>query len=863
MTTETTQPRRTAPAARGARRRRGLRPYQAKSVRAVTAALAEDGSGQVHMACGTGKTLVYLRTAERLVPGAGLVVVLVPTIALVAQSLADCRADADLPFAGLAVCSDDTVADAPVHLADLGLRATTDPDVVTEWLTTQLAGDQASRRYVFATYHSAGVVAEALHTLGLHADLLVCDEAHHLTGVVEAETRKVMEPGFLPARRRLFLTATPRDDLRSDAVLQMYGMDDEALFGPVLASFPFDQAIAGGWLKDYRIAVIGVTEDEARALLAEQDVDYVDTVDAVSLRTLATQLAVAQARRRFGVRRVISFHYRVADALEFSRTFPRTLDRLEPELRPAGRGQFAAVHSAHTTEQRESLLDHLRHPPEDGWSVVANARLLSEGVNIPAVDAVAFGHPKKSAVDIVQAVGRALRGRAGHEQDSDDGGGDMATLIVPIVVPAASDTEEITDLDPREYATLWEILRALRAHDERFGIELDHTRQETHTGQYELPERISVYLPPGTADHVLDQLTLLTVRQSTSPWMEGLGAAKRYHARHGDLLVGRHHVDEHGFRLGQWIGNQRAHAETLSPTRRAALDELGMVWNALEAQWDAMFTIAATYHRTHGHLRVKAPAVIDGENLGAWLSTQRHAHTHGRLSRERTARLDSLGMWWGAFAAGLEACDRYRARYGDLDAVTSYVDDQGYPLGAWLATQRVRNNGSRKPLPQQQCAELDARGMIWSKQQPGRALTEDEQATLIGVRAHGSSVELTDLIVRLVEDGVVQRQIAAALGVTPSTIRNRLRTRAEGHAHYRSQQAWYLATRRQSYAALAAAHPEQHRELYEAEPAGPSRGERASDALGTHHPAELARLLQQIRAANPFADQSAPDTRSG
>uniref|UniRef100_UPI003F4914BD helicase associated domain-containing protein n=1 Tax=Amycolatopsis sp. CA-096443 TaxID=3239919 RepID=UPI003F4914BD len=817
---------------------RVLRPYQATIASDAVEHLAPGGRGQIHMATGTGKTLVCQRVAERAAPGEALIVVLAPTIALVAQLLADWRHDAVLAFAGFAVCSDDTVVDAPVHLSDLEIASSTDPAVVAAWLT----GTAGQRRCLFGTYASAAVIADALHALDLTADMLICDEGHHLTGRADAETRRVVEPGFLPAARRLVATATARDDLRTAGVVAMYGMDDESLFGPVLGRFPLHEGIEGGWLKDYRLAVVGVTEAEARALLAADDVDYVDTRDALPLRTLAAQIAVASARRRFGIRRVISFHHRVSDAQEFARTLPRTLSRMDAARRPDGHGVFAAVHAGHDIGTRNRILDNLRHPPPEGWAVVSNARVLSEGVNIPAVDAIAFAHPKKSAVDIVQAVGRALR-------LSDADGEERATLVVPIVVPSSQD--EVTDLDPGEYQVLWDIVRALRSHDEQLGIELDHTRTQRRPSDYELPGRISVFLPPGTADHVLAQLTVLTVRQTTSPWMDVYGAAQRYHAEYGDLLVPGDYVDPDDVRLGAWIARQRRSLASLSPRRRALLDELGMVWDVRDARWMQWYAVAKAVYDQTGELRIPHGATVDGVNLGAWLSVQRHARNRGRLSRERIALLDAIGMWWGAFGAGLAACDRYRDRFGHLDVVTSYVDDSGYPLGTWLAGFRT------KParLTAKQRAALDARGMIWSRATRSRALTAAEKAALVRERDQGSSAGLNRLIIDLVGSGAVQRQIAATLGVSPSSIRNRLKTRdPRANSAFRTRKAWYLATRRQAYAELGAAHPNEDERLYTLETPGPSMRERSRDKLRGIYPAEFDKILADVRERNPFAE---------
>jgi hypothetical protein len=181
--------------------------------------------------------------------------------------------------------------------------------------------------------------------------------------------------------------------------------------------------------------------------------------------------------------------------------------------------------------------------------------------------------------------------------------------------------------------------------------------------------------------------------------------------------------------------------------------------------------------------------------------------------------------------------------------ITSYVDDTGCPLGTWLAGFRT----APLRLTDEQRAALDTRGMIWSKATPSRTLTEAEKAALVHERDQGNSAGLNQLIIDLVQTGVVQRQIAATLGVSPSAIRNRLKTRdPQANNAHRTRQAWYLATRRQAYAELGAAHPDEDERLYELETPGPRMRERSRDKLRTIYPAEFDKILADVREQDPF-----------
>ncbi|WP_406011722.1 Helicase associated domain protein [Streptomyces sp. NBC_00984] len=345
------------------------------------------------------------------------------------------------------------------------------------------------------------------------------------------------------------------------------GWSREAGAIPVLYDYPFGRGIAEGYLTDYRLYVVGIRESEARALFTDPDREYVEGPGAPSLQTLVAQAALIRAAQHHGVRRAVTFHHRVADAAEFARTLPAAVRRLAPRL-PVP--DTAHVHGGMDHGLRDKIFGSLRNPHPGTWSTISNARCLGEGTDIPAIDAVLFAHPKTSGVDIVRAVGRALRPHLDAPGES--------TETVPITVP--EEDGEIGDLDAGAYTTLWQIVRALRAHDEPLGIALDTSRAHLHsTDDPSLPAKITVELPAGTADRLLAQVRLLMVRQVTSPWWEGYGHATTYREQHDDLDIPADHVTDNGHRLGQWIRNARHHLRRgwMSADRITALDRLGMI----------------------------------------------------------------------------------------------------------------------------------------------------------------------------------------------------------------------------------------------------------------------------------------------
>lgn len=820
-----------------------LRPYQGEAVEAIARGLAGGGRGQLHAACGSGKTLMSIVAAGRLVPSSGLLVVLTPSLSLVAQTVTAWRLRGKID-AVLAVCSDDTVIDGAGHLEDIDAHVTTSDGEIATWL-----GAQRGRRLIVGTYASAHRLAKAMTATGATADLLVLDEAHHLAGRIEDATRRVLADSFLPAQRRLFMTATPRiDEVRGQSILGTVSMSDTEVFGPVLYEYSWARAIREGFLDDYRVVIIGVTRAQLVQVLSDERL-LVDGPGAPDLRVLAGQTVIAQAAMQYGLRRVIVFSNRLDAAAEFTRTLPRTLDRLPAGIRPEG-----AVHSERVSgdmghQRREKALASLRTPPggPDGWTVLSNVRCLSEGVDVPAVDAVAFTHPKTSQVDIVQAVGRAVR-QSGGEQS-------IATIIVPIVVPDS--VEEIGDLEPGDFRVLWQVLRAMRAHDETLGIELDTRAMHAPSSDPQLPSRITVELPPGTSDDVLAGIKALTIKQTTSAWWTGFGHARTYAETHGDLDVPSSYVTADGFALGRWVINARQHRRKgwLRPVRiaaldglgmvwdttqqswsrfleemrayrqefghvnvpqkyvspsgyalgakvnvtrtrsaqapaavRAALDDLGMVWDTRALVWQRLFTACVDYVIEYGHLNVKKGyKTQDGYALGARLARYRKKWQEGIIDPSELASLRELG-WkpeedtspWGTF---LQACDRYVALHGSLAEIRrDYVDKEGYALGSAIMYYRSLKKGTRKSngrmatLSPERERALEERGMAWESvwaATPARDVTPVEAEKIAALPLS----ELGSEIIRLVEEEkVTQSSIAKALGMHRSQLNHKIQS---------------------------------------------------------------------------------------
>lgn len=688
-----------------------LRAYQAEAVEALAAELARGGRAQARMACGTGKTLVAASVAARLA-GGGITVVLVPSIALVAQMLREWGAGCPVDRA-LAVCSDQTTGGGGVSRADMRAPVSTDPEFIAKWVT-----DTAGRALIGGTYDSAARIADGLRLAGQEAELAVCDEAHHLAGAAGKVTAAALRPGFLPARRFLFLTATPRivTGAGGDGGLAVASMDDEALFGRVAFAYPAGKAISDGWLKDYRLVVAAMSDAGAAALLAEGGA--LEGEGGAPLRMAAAQAALGMAVAELGLRRCVAFLPTVAQARLFARTLPVTLGMLPAGRRPPGPVSAGFVHGEMSAAQREIALGRLRRPPEGGWSVVANARCLTEGVDIPDIDSVLFAAPKDCVTDIVQAAGRPLRLSA-------EAG--TAAIIVPAVLP--DDGAQARDGGAGPWENVVRVVRALAAHDDRLAASLTAVRAARPTRSPgagpQLPPAICLQAPPGTSARILDALSVRIIDATTSPWWEWLALLREYQREHGHADVPERYQAPGGRQLGHWLARQRQAIDcgTLTGEQAAALEGLGVTRSPYDAAWERGLAQATAYHAAHGHLNVPFSWASDeGFPLGYWLGTNRKKIQAGTLDPGRAAKLEALGFRTqtraqAAFRRGLDHLDAYIAIHGHARVPVIYTAPDGYRLGYWISSKRT----VRHTLSAADKAALDDRGMIWDARAAGIA----------------------------------------------------------------------------------------------------------------------------------------------
>ncbi|WP_455474838.1 DEAD/DEAH box helicase [Bartonella sp. B30(2025)] len=468
-----------------------LRPHQLEALHCVRAGLAEADRGKLIMACGTGKTFTSLKIAEDLAGKGKFVLFLVPSLALMSQTVREWTTDAEIRLRSFAVCSDTQVGKrrknthdiAEIDIFDLAFPATTDAAKLSERVKGGVADEMT---VVFATYQSIQVIADAQKYYGFPTfDLIICDEAHRTTGATltgedESNFVKVHSNDVICAKKRLYMTATPRifgDNAKSRANetnVVLASMDDEKLFGKTLFYRGFSWAVQNGLLTDYKVIVLAMDEKLVSSAVQNRlsDIDSELVLDDATkivgcYKALTKQDVKADVGTDlYPMHRVLAFCKDIRSSKlvrdEFSAVIKEYLDYTNKEETEKGsclECEVKHVDGTFNVKDRGALLDWLKADIDNNvCRILTNARCLSEGVDVPALDAIIFFNPRKSQIDVVQAVGRVMRRFEGKK---------MGYVILPIGISSDIPVEQTLN-NNEKYRVVWQILNALRAHDDRF-----------------------------------------------------------------------------------------------------------------------------------------------------------------------------------------------------------------------------------------------------------------------------------------------------------------------------------------------------------------------------------------------------------
>ena len=492
------------------------REHQLRAMSAAHEYFATHDRGKLIMACGTGKTYTALKIAEEMLPDKGLVLFLVPSISLLGQTLNAWCTDAAKPIKGICICSDAKASrkikkdfdDTQDSAVDLAVPATTNPKSIAKQLKAYRSHDGLT--VVFSTYQSIEAIKAAQdetlkETDGSYGkfDLIVCDEAHRTTGVKlsdsdESNFTKIHDADYIKGNKRLYMTATPRlygssakiKASEKDAIL--CSMDDEKLYGDEFFRVNFSYAVEHGLLTDYKVLVLTVNEDDLPGEVLKDikdpnntELNFDDTSKLIGVINGLSKIIRGDNRVTWDndpgvMQRAIAFCSYIGNAaspgtsVNTSMVLPKICEKYRDSIDPEEREHVVEVSARHidgsmNSQERNAQLAWLADDQiaENECRVLTNVRCLSEGIDVPALDAVLFLSSRNSQVDVVQSVGRVMRnfrkGRPGEKK--------YGYIIIPIVVP--SDVKPEDALDNNVYfSTVWNILNALRSHDDHFNAEV-------------------------------------------------------------------------------------------------------------------------------------------------------------------------------------------------------------------------------------------------------------------------------------------------------------------------------------------------------------------------------------------------------
>ncbi len=461
-------------------------PHQVLAISKVVAGFKTADRGKLIMACGTGKTFTSLKLVEEVVPRGGTVLFLVPSISLLSQTLKEWTIESALPLRSFAVCSDVSVGkrktDEDIPVTDLAYPSTTNTTNLVQKFAEIPEGFDGIT-VVFSTYQSIDVVAQAQGKGIPEFDLIVCDEAHRTTGVTlageeESAFVKVHNQDYIKSKKRLYMTATPRiyaDSSKSkaeEAGAVLTDMNNPTFYGEEFHRLGFGEAVSMGRLTDYKVLVLAVDEsyitkrfqrllaDENNELTLDDAAKIVGCWNGLSKRSLTPEEFALDPEP---MKRAVAFARNIKESKKIAGLFEHVINAEVDALDEAPESllgiEVRHVDGTYNVLERNKELDWLKQDPGAGNArILSNARVLSEGVDVPALDAVMFLNPRDSVVDVVQSVGRVMRKLEGKK---------YGYVILPIGVPADMDPATALN-DNKKYKVVWQVLQALRAHDERF-----------------------------------------------------------------------------------------------------------------------------------------------------------------------------------------------------------------------------------------------------------------------------------------------------------------------------------------------------------------------------------------------------------
>jgi len=701
------------------------KPHQEEAITLSVDHFQKNNRGQLVMACGSGKTLTALWIAERL--KSKNILVILPSLSLMRQTLSVWAENLKIEsFNYMCICSDSSVtedakSDRPLgNLWEMDIPVSTDTKEASKFMQD----NKGKPIVIFSTYQSGDVLSKSvLDVKDFSFDLAICDEAHRTAGGKVGLFNLVLDDKHIPSRKRLFMTATPKILAKhvvtkgEEKDVELFSMADELKYGKEIYRLTFGEAIKLGLLCDYKVIVAIVTDEEVRKVIASRNKIqfHHDKVFEREAESLAKQIAFIKSVNQFNIKHTISFHSRVEFAKDFSspesensifsaNSIMRNFDASTPQI------QAYHVNGTIPAGQRVSIMNSFSNSE---YSVITNARCLTEGVDIPSVDGVMFYDPKYRLTDIVQATGRALRLYEGKK---------CGYLIVPVFLKEGEDVDEF--LNSSKFSQAWTVIKAMQSQDER----LDETIKLLRTidGQIKAGEEELVRTKLSNEEKIHERIIIQRIPNSISPeqfikkidvklledlgssWDYYFGILKAFRKEFPDRWPGLIEEYPKDVKLGGWCNSQRHlyyKRGLLSKNRMSLLNEIGFPLETEQRNlisWEDQFKNLIKFRKEYPD---RWPAALEeypkGTNLGSWCHNQRAFNARGKLQKDRQALLTDIAFPFDSREDGwgkqYEKLLEYKKHNPDKWPTTIESDLEIIKLGRWCNTQRIYYKNGKLP----------------------------------------------------------------------------------------------------------------------------------------------------------------------
>jgi superfamily II DNA or RNA helicase len=619
------------------KKRKEPREHQKEAIGKILGEFAIAERTTAVMACGTGKTLVGLWVMEALNPVKA--VIFMPSLALIRQTLHEWLRETKIEqFSFLCVCSDQSVSEGidslVIHQADLDFEVTTDPKRVRAYLDSPFSGTKV----VFTTYHSAPVIGEAL-TNGEKFDYGVFDEAHKTAGKKDKRSGFALDDHNITIQKRLFLTATPKrynplkrdDEGEAETILSM---DDKTIYGNHCFVLSFGRAVDSGIICPYEVLISVITTDRVTNEMLRHGEVAIEG-DNVTALQVAHQIAVRDAVSRYDVKKIFTFHSSVKAASIFTEKGARGIKAHIKEC------ETFHVNGAMPSNHREKIMKSFCAAP---LAIMSNARCLTEGVDVPAVDMVAFLAPRKSQIEIIQAAGRAMRKADGKKK---------GYILVPLLVEQKKGESVESAVRRADYIELWDVLQNLKEHDDVLSDIIAEYGQaikipSSSAARDMVDRRIHIIAPEIPLKDIEQAIIAKSFEQLTSVWDTFYNELKLYYhdSMHCNI---EYYLDENAWNrsIFKWLRRQRALYKEgrLKREKVEKLNRLGIIWNYKRNErnddwheWEQEFLQLTRYKKRYGTPYPQSGAIVK------WLKINLSLMDSGALEGHKDSLLRCIGI---------------------------------------------------------------------------------------------------------------------------------------------------------------------------------------------------------------------------